>query len=314
MESAHGGRKAHDIAGRIVQSRGGRQTEAAGGPRRAALHTQLQGDAHLPLPAPPRRGPFWYNPILYTAFFGLVGGLAAWGAGECVIRYMESSAALKDLRELDKVADEEEELFQKLDRGQMNLAQVRQAQDKLYREHADNRFLRVVTDGRLSDKEKGMLIKQMLEKEEPRLMILEITYLSLLGIFLACFISIADPVIGEPAPPSSTAPSESCWAWSAAPWSACSSASCTTFSAAGDMAATVWSPSRFSPDPSSGASSAFSWRSPRASSSATGSGWPSAWSAASSAAWSAACSSTRSPRRRRAACPPASPPWPPSAG
>src|SRR5438045_1173519 len=86
---------------------------------RAGQH-YLPGDAlALPGPAKPRRTPFWYNPILSLAFFGLLGGLITWGLGEVILRTM-ASETLEDFRELDKLIAEEEKLLRRFQRGELN--------------------------------------------------------------------------------------------------------------------------------------------------------------------------------------------------
>lgn len=63
----------------------------------AALHSQAQADADLPLLVRPRRGRFWYNPVLTVAFFGLLGGLSAFTGGEVIIRVMDASKGMRDI-------------------------------------------------------------------------------------------------------------------------------------------------------------------------------------------------------------------------
>jgi hypothetical protein len=164
---------------------------------RAAQH-YLPADAlALPVPAKPRRTPFWYNPILSLAFFGLLGGLSAWGLGEVILRIMMSSKTFEDLREVDKLIVEEENLFRRFQRGQLNPSQLREAQDKLYRDHARNPLVAILINKSLSDQEKKMLIKGIVDKEKPRMLITGMLYRSQLGIFLACFLAIADPLLGR---------------------------------------------------------------------------------------------------------------------
>jgi hypothetical protein len=200
------------------------------------------------LPAKPRRGPFWYNPILYTAFFGLLGGLLAWGVGELVIRTVMMTPLERDAREADRffaeglvVSREENKLFERFKRGQLNQDQLREALGNLYRAHADspvgklaleehelilqfeqrklnegqlraaqdklkdklrqayarNRILTIELNHSLKGEEKDRLIKGLLEKEKPRLLIGEMVFLGQLGLLLACFLALADPVVGR---------------------------------------------------------------------------------------------------------------------
>jgi hypothetical protein len=164
---------------------------------RAAQHTQLQGDAHLPLPAKPRRGRFWYNPILTMAFFGLLGGLSAWGVGEVVLRWMDASKGLKDIREVLKVFKEEKKLFTQYEEHKLTEQQFHDAEEKLMRDHAENPIVAILVNKSLSEPEKEMLVKEILEKEKPRIQILEILFLCVVGVCLAFFLAVADPLLGR---------------------------------------------------------------------------------------------------------------------
>jgi hypothetical protein len=164
---------------------------------RAAQHTQLQADAHLPLPAPPRRRRFWYNPILATAFFGLLGGLSAWGLAEGVLRWMDASKGIKDMREVELVFNEEDKLFAQFDEHKLTEQQLHDAHEKLLRDHAQNPILAILVNKSLSTQEKEMLVKQLVDKEKPRTQILEMLLLCVVGVCLAFFLAVADPVLGR---------------------------------------------------------------------------------------------------------------------
>jgi hypothetical protein len=211
---------------------------------RAAQHTRLQADAHLPLPAPPRRRRFWYNPVLTMAFFGLLGGLSAWGIGEVVIQRMHASKIAEQAREVDRfvvevkyIAEEDHRLLARAQRGELGRPQLREAQEKLYRAHADNPlakaaleelqliqrfergelnqvqfkeardklspppstnpFIAILLKKGLTEQEREMLVKALMDTETPRLRILEGLFLCVVGVCLAFFLAIADPVIGR---------------------------------------------------------------------------------------------------------------------
>jgi hypothetical protein len=216
---------------------------------RAAEHYQLHEDLdRVALPVKPRRGSFWYNPILYTAFFGLVGGLLAWGLGEVVIRTVLTTQFVKDARAADAFFLENRQLLRAEDKireqlrgGQLNQGQVREALEKLYRAHADtplgkaaleehlvrqrfvrrelndfqlrqeleiidaklqqaytkNRIMKIELNRALKDEEKDRLIKAMVEKEKPRQLIGEMIFMGQLGLLLACFLALADPVVSR---------------------------------------------------------------------------------------------------------------------
>jgi hypothetical protein len=216
---------------------------------RAAEHYQLNETLdRVALPAKPPRGPFWYNPILYTAFFGLLGGLLAWGLGEVVIRTVMPDQFVKDAREADRffadarrLAREEDKIFERLQRGQLNQVQLREELGKLYRAHADtplgksaleehqlrlrferrelndvqlrealdkvrekvrqayakNRILSIELNEALKGEEKDRLIKAQVDRAKPRLFIGEMVFMGQLGLLLACFLALADPVVSR---------------------------------------------------------------------------------------------------------------------
>jgi hypothetical protein len=210
---------------------------------RAAQHTRWQADAHLPLPAPRRRR-FWYNPVLTMAFFGLLGGLSAWGIGEVIIRRMDASkfvqeadAADRFVVEAKELAQEEDKLLARAQRGELTRPQLREAQAKLYRAHAanplakaaleelelvqraergelnqvqfnearaklspptsTNPLIAILLKKGLTEQEREMLFKALVDKEMPRLRILEMLFLCAVGVCLAFFLAVADPVLGR---------------------------------------------------------------------------------------------------------------------
>jgi hypothetical protein len=216
---------------------------------RAAEHYWLHDELdRITLPEKPRRGPFWYNPILYTAFFGLLGGLIAWGLGEVVVLIEDSSGARKEFREADRfiaedirLGKEEDKLFAKLKTGELNEDQWLEERGKLYQAHADtplgksdlekhqlllrykrrelnevqlreelnkvheklrqtyakNRILSIELNRSLKIAEKDRLIKALVDKEKPRMLIGEMAFMGQLGLLLACFLALADPVVSR---------------------------------------------------------------------------------------------------------------------
>jgi hypothetical protein len=165
---------------------------------RAGRHYLLQGEG-LALPEPAKRGwsRLWYNPVLATALFGLLGGLLAWGLGEIVVRTVFDSQLRRDFAEADKVMEEEEALFRRLRRGELTQFQVREAQEKLFRDHARNPIIAILTNKALNDREQDLLIKELVDKEKPRMVLGEVLFLSVLGVCLACLLAIADSVLGR---------------------------------------------------------------------------------------------------------------------
>jgi hypothetical protein len=151
----------------------------------------------LPEPARSRRTSFWYNPVLSTALFGLLGGLTAAGLGEVLLRTLPPSKVLRDLDELKQVAREEERLLRRFKQGEPNGFQLRDAQDKLYRDHAQNPIVAILIDKSLTDREKEMLLKEMLEKVRPQILLMEMLYLCAIGILLASALAVADPLLGR---------------------------------------------------------------------------------------------------------------------
>jgi hypothetical protein len=215
---------------------------------RAAAHYQPPVELQdLVLPAR-RRGRFWYNPILYMAFFGLVGGLLAWGLGEITESVLLPMDYLGHLREVhqffktQRILDRaENDLLRQLRNGQLNEAQFLEAEEKLYRAHADtplgkfgldnvelmrhlqrreidpgqvkqsqdqlqdrlqqayakNPLLSIELNRALKDSEKDRLLRDLAAKYEPRFLLADLVYLGQLGLFLACFLALADQVMGR---------------------------------------------------------------------------------------------------------------------
>src|SRR6516164_9656343 len=69
---------------------------------RAGLHYLVHGSLALPEPAKLGKSRFWYNPVLATALFGLLGGLLAWGLGEVIVRTVLHSRLFDEVEKVMK--------------------------------------------------------------------------------------------------------------------------------------------------------------------------------------------------------------------
>jgi hypothetical protein len=108
-----------------------------------------------------------------------------------------TTKVLRDYYELEKFVEEVDEIFRRLERREMNEIQAQQALYELQRKYPHNQLVSILTNKSLTQHEKKMLIDELMDQEEPRLRIGEMLYLSQLAIFLACFLAIADQVVGR---------------------------------------------------------------------------------------------------------------------
>ncbi len=145
----------------------------------------------------PRRGRFWYNPVLTVAFFGLLGGLSAFTGGEVIIRVMDASKGMREICAVDRVFNEAEKLYKQFDQKKLTMQELHDAEDKLLRDHAENPIIAVLTNKALSEAEKKMMVKRIVDQEKPRQDILQILFMCVVGICLAFFLAVAEPLLGR---------------------------------------------------------------------------------------------------------------------
>src|SRR5262249_25475853 len=102
---------------------------------------------------------------------------------------------------LGKLALEEHQLKLQFERRELNDFQLREAldkvQEKLRQSYAKNRIVTIELNQALKGEEKDKLIKALLAKEKPRMLIGEMIFLGQLGLLLACFLALADPVVSR---------------------------------------------------------------------------------------------------------------------
>jgi len=144
-----------------------------------------------------QRTSIWYNTVFAMAFFGCLGGLLAWGAGELIqlkpLTRTQYIAQLKDAQEKwDAVQSVQRRYEAGIDRASAQRAvnEIQQAAE------ADgNAYFPILADKSLSPDQK----KQRIEKEhanyDTKAFIAKVLAYGLIGMIIALCLSIAEPLI-----------------------------------------------------------------------------------------------------------------------
>ncbi len=144
-----------------------------------------------------QRTSIWYNTVFAMTFFGLVGGLLAWGAGELIqlkpLTRVQYTQQLKEAREQwDAVLSVRRRFAAGIDTGKAQMEMM------LLEESASNNpyFTRVFRDETLStDQQQKQAIEKIDSDYETKAFLAKILAYGLIGMIIALSLSIAEPLI-----------------------------------------------------------------------------------------------------------------------
>ena len=133
-----------------------------------------------------RHTSIWYNTIFYMAFFGLLGALLGWAAGELVYRP-------DPLPKADELAKAARLTFEKLSTGQITDAEANSMLRIYAREGRDNPYYRILMDNRLSGAERDRLIS----REQWKQFFYNSLFYGICGLAIAMCLSMAESVVSR---------------------------------------------------------------------------------------------------------------------
>jgi len=142
-----------------------------------------------------QRTSIWYNTVFAMAFFGCLGGLLAWGAGELI--QLKPLTRVKYLAELgdaqakwDAVLTVQRRFAAGIDK---NTAQFRIA--VLQQEAASNPYFLILSDPTLNDTQKQDAIKTQHGNYDMKAFIAKVLAYGLIGMIIAFCLTAAEPLI-----------------------------------------------------------------------------------------------------------------------
>jgi hypothetical protein len=145
-----------------------------------------------------QRTSIWYNTVFTMSFFGILGGLLAWGAGELIqiksLSQAEYTQKLEDAKEKWEAMKSAENRFNAgiIDRNRANveLAVIQEAAA------ADgNVYFPILIDKSLSPAQKQAAIDEKNGNYETMAFIAKVLAYGLIGMIIACCLAIAEPIV-----------------------------------------------------------------------------------------------------------------------
>jgi hypothetical protein len=130
-----------------------------------------------------------YNTIVYTAIFGLLGGLVGWACGE-VMHFRPNLRA-----QAREMLDARKELIAGGAKGVVSKQETDAALDDLRYEGRNNPYFVIYDDDGTTAEEKEQAAARVDAREELRAFVADVLFYGLCGLSIALFISIADPVM-----------------------------------------------------------------------------------------------------------------------
>ena len=130
-----------------------------------------------------------HNSILMMSFFGLLGGLLAWGGGEALrLRPDPRTEAQTHLKE---VAD----LMSRRSTGQISPAEANSAIAALKEEYSDNPFFTVEMDKTLTPQQREQSLAKMQDQQWWKDFVANLLSFGLSGLLIATCLSVAEPLV-----------------------------------------------------------------------------------------------------------------------
>ncbi|HWL09975.1 MAG TPA: FHA domain-containing protein [Planctomicrobium sp.] len=158
---------------------------------RATVHYQQQ----TPLPGNSgvvKSGSLWRHSLVYMTLFGFLGGLCAWIPGEAVWQVMNfpENQARRINQDLEKLREE-------VDKGDLPENLVPSRLEQLREKYPYGTYAALITDQTLTEAERDQPLAQLFEDWELFTKIASMFLLTVAGISIAFFLSIADGVMGR---------------------------------------------------------------------------------------------------------------------
>jgi hypothetical protein len=136
----------------------------------------------------------WYNTIVYTSIFGLLGGLFAWGAGEAL--HFKDSAR----REVAEMMQGVQQIRNAAEATKITEAEKTSYLDQLARSGRRNPYFMIYMDDSLSATDKEARIKAVAARDRKKQFISDVLAFGVCGMLIAIFLSIAEPAVSRNLP------------------------------------------------------------------------------------------------------------------
>jgi hypothetical protein len=145
-----------------------------------------------------QRSSIWYNTVFTMAFFGVLGGLLAWGAGELIqLNPLTQSQYLAQLSD----AQDKWEAYKGVENRAAAGIDVKTAnlQKMLIREAAEadggNPYFRILIDPALSTPQKEQKVAQQHANYDTKAFIANVLAYGLIGMLIALCLAVAEPLV-----------------------------------------------------------------------------------------------------------------------
>lgn len=145
-----------------------------------------------PIPAGHRssRTAWYYRPLLSAALFGLLGGFTAWACSEVLDKVVPNY-----LEDYGQARREAMELLEEKNSGRISGSEAEYRLDKLQRKYADNPFIRLENDNSLSNSQKALRVKELMEGWHDYVQ--QVLWFAMIGMLIAAALAITEDVIGK---------------------------------------------------------------------------------------------------------------------
>jgi hypothetical protein len=145
-----------------------------------------------------QRTSIWYNTVFAMAFFGCLGGLLAWGAGELIqLKPMVRAQYLAQLGDAQEKWEAILAVQRRFDAGIIDRVRA-QAEVNLLQQAAEadaNVYFPILADRSLSPEQKKQRIEQKHSNYDTKAFIAKVLAYGLIGMLIALSLSVAEPLI-----------------------------------------------------------------------------------------------------------------------
>ncbi|HZL38135.1 MAG TPA: FHA domain-containing protein [Tepidisphaeraceae bacterium] len=166
-------------------------------------YAQMRDDA-LPTACASPRGSIWNNAIFTMAFFGLLGGLLAWGTS-LLVQSDSIKPRLGALLHYDpnarqesaKLIAEMQNIEMGHETGHFDTGQMNAALDDLRATGSNNPYFMLAIDPKLNEKQRTAKLMEVENDERFPIFVLNVAAYGLCGMMIAMCLSIAEPLTGR---------------------------------------------------------------------------------------------------------------------
>jgi hypothetical protein len=145
-----------------------------------------------------QRTSIWYNTVFVMAFFGCLGGLFAWGAGELIqLKPLTRTQYLSQLKDAQENWEAVLSVQRRFDAGLIDRMRA-QAEVNLLQQAAEadgNVYFPILADTRLSPEQKRLQIEKKHANYDTKAFIAKVLAYGLIGMIIALSLSIAEPLL-----------------------------------------------------------------------------------------------------------------------